>query len=445
MSHELQVDVALTEEQERFVFSEKAFPAFVGGFGSGKTQALVVRSIMGKLAEPSLDRGFFAPTYDLIRLIAWPRFTSILDQWGIGYTLNKSDAILHLETGGNIIFRTLDTPERIIGFEIADADVDELDTLPLEHAKDAWFKILARVRQRKKNEARNTVGVGTTPEGFRFVYQQWEKKGGPDYEIIRAKTKSNPFNPKSYVKSLEENYPPQLLKAYLDGEFTNLKLGCVYPSFDRKKNHTSELILPREPLFIGMDFNVGKMAAAICVERNGSPRQLAEICNVADTPAMIEEIRDRYDRHPITIFPDSSGSSSKTISASISDISLLRAQNWIVRARKKNPYVRERVVSVNAMFLNGRGERRLLINTDECPVTTECLEQQAYDEKGKPDKDSGVDHNPDALGYYIVNKFPATHTQRPPQPRTKPKKHRSPFTFDEVAGYREEKAGPRTF
>ena len=28
--------------------------------------------------------------------------------------------------------------------------------------------------QKKPDGMTNTVGVGTTPEGFRFVYQQWE-------------------------------------------------------------------------------------------------------------------------------------------------------------------------------------------------------------------------------------------------------------------------------
>src|SRR5690242_11760893 len=113
------LDVGLTEPQERFAFSESKYPAFVGGFGSGKTQALVTRSLLGKLQYPKLDRGFFAPTYDLIRLIAWPRYCAMLDDWGINYQLNKSEGTLKLATGGQIIFRTMEAPERIVGFEIA--------------------------------------------------------------------------------------------------------------------------------------------------------------------------------------------------------------------------------------------------------------------------------------------------------------------------------------
>jgi hypothetical protein len=66
----------------------------------------------------------------------------------------------------------MDTPERIIGYEVADSLVDELDMLKTEQARDAWNKIISRNRQKKPDGSLNTVGVGTTPEGFRLVYDR---------------------------------------------------------------------------------------------------------------------------------------------------------------------------------------------------------------------------------------------------------------------------------
>jgi len=48
----------------------------------------------------------------------------------------------------------------------------------------------------------------------------------------------------------------------------------------------------------------------------------------------------------------------------------------------------------------------LLVNTRQCPTLTECLEQQAYDKNGEPDKSTGKDHPPDALGYFITYRWP---------------------------------------
>ena len=129
MSHgrRLTIECALTEPQEAFVFSQAKFPAFVGGFGAGKSEALAIRLLEKKLRYPKQNVGYFAPTFDLIRLIAWPRFCNKLDEWGLPYVLNKSDNVVKVKGAGEVIFRTLDSPDRIVGFEISDAGIDELD------------------------------------------------------------------------------------------------------------------------------------------------------------------------------------------------------------------------------------------------------------------------------------------------------------------------------
>ena len=50
-----------------------------------------------------------------------------------------------------------------------------------------------------------------------------------------------------------------------------------------------------EPLYIGMDFNVGKMAAITHVKRaDGRPRAVDELIDGFDTPDMIRRIKERY-------------------------------------------------------------------------------------------------------------------------------------------------------
>ena len=70
--------------------------------------------------------------------------------------------------------------------------------------------------------------------------------------------------------------------------------------------------------------------------------------------------------------------------------------------------LKDRVNSVNAMFLNAYGERRLKVNIDQCPQLTLCLERQTYTDKGEPDKDpkKGHDHMNDAAGYFIAKRYP---------------------------------------
>jgi hypothetical protein len=93
----------------------------------------------------------------------------------------------------------MDAPHRIIGYEHADADVDELDTMKPDDAAYAWRQIVARNRQKKETAVPILVGVTTTPEGFKFVYETWKKNPKPGYQIIQAPTESNPYLPDDYI------------------------------------------------------------------------------------------------------------------------------------------------------------------------------------------------------------------------------------------------------
>src|SRR5690606_11899398 len=103
--------------------------------------------------------------------------------------------------------------------------------------------------------------------------------------------------------------------------------------------------------------------------------------------------------HAVTLFPDASGQNSSSKNASESDLSIIRQAGLSVRVNSTNPAIMDRVNAVNALILNGRGERRLKVNTRRCPHLTDGLEQQAFDKNGMPDKSSGIDHVIDAAGY----------------------------------------------
>lgn len=401
--------IELTDPQFEFVTCEDQFPALVAGFGSGKTHAAVARGLTKKLMYPRQNVAYYLPTYDLVTTIGFPRFYEALEDLGLPYKPNKNDKMIHVENAGSIIFRTMDNPERIIGYEVADSLVDELDTLPEDKAREAWNKIISRNRQKKPDGSLNTVGVATTPEGFRFVYDRWQRNPAPGYRIIKASTYSNARNlPAGYIESLRSSYPSNLLAAYLDGEFVNLVAGSVYPEFDRHKNASPERIQPAEALHVGMDFNVGKMSAVIHVLRGDDPHAVLEYTRLLDTPAMVAVLKSRHPGHPIIVYPDASGASRKSNNASESDLAILRAAGFSVRVNAANPRVKDRVLSVNAM-VHKDGARRYRVNPETCPELVESLEKQAYDKHGEPDKAGGLDHVIDAAGYFIAYRYPIQH------------------------------------
>lgn len=402
--------IKLTIPQETFIFSESRHPALVAGYGAGKSQAAVIRLALLALKYDGLSFAFIEPTYDLIRLIAFPRFQEILDDWGVGYTLNKADAVIKLDNGSQIIFRSADNPERLVGFEVADAVIDEADTLRIDQARAVWAKMLARIRERKHDGAPNTLAAVSTPEGFSFMYETWGKEKREGYELIKAPTSSNPYLPEGYIAQLQATYSKAQLSAYLEGEFVNLTSGSVYHEFNRKLNGTNETIVDNDVLHVGLDFNVANMSAVVHVVRDNTACAVAEYTGVFDTPTMARLLKERYPDHKIIIYPDASGNARKSNNASESDHSILRSYGLQILVNSRNPFIKDRVLSVNAMIHN-LGIRRYLVNGQHCPMLVESLEKQSYAKTGEPDKAGGFDHVVDAIGYFIAYRYPLVNNR----------------------------------
>lgn len=408
--------VTMNGPQSQFLALPHKFRAFVGGFGSGKTWTISAALCGHAYEHPGVAAGYFAPTYGHIRDIFYPTIEEVADSWGLSASIKQGVHEVTLSRGrrvlSTIICRSMDKPGDIVGFKIGRGAIDELDILPKPKAETAWRKIIARLRVVKPGLL-NGVDVATTPEGFRFTYEQFVKqvRDKPElkslYGMVQASTYDNGKNlPDDYIPSLRASYPPQLIDAYLDGKFVNLTSGAVYPGFDRRLNHTSERIKPGEVLHVGMDFNVLNMTAEVSVIRDDNPRTLAELTKVRDTPAMARRLKELFRDHPILIYPDASGGNTSSKDASESDLSILRAAGFRIRVDGSNPAIKDRVNAVNAVVCNDLGERRWLVNTDECPVLTESLEKQAWGPDGQPDKTGGHDHAPDAVGYFIVKRWP---------------------------------------
>lgn len=411
------IKIRPTPDQARFHSLTCKYPAFVGGFGVGKSETMANQAFMDATHSPDALIGLYEPTYDLVRLIMAPRMEEKLTDYGIRYKYNKSENVIYTSSNqiGDFILRTLDNPARIVGYQTYRSHVDEIDTLKEDHAAEAWNKIIARNRQNIGANSFNRVSAYTTPEGFRFVYKRWVKQASDMYQMVQASTLGNPFLPDDYVQSLRETYPENLIEAYINGDFVNLTSGTVYPQFDRQLNNSTEEYQHGEPIHIGMDFNVGRMCAVVYVQRGGKPHAVGEFIDAYDTPEMIKLIKQRYwsetsagefDKiNEIYVYPDSSGKNRKSVGASETDISLLKKAGFIVKAKSANPPVKDRVNAMNAAFCNSKGERTLMINTKLCPHYTEKLEQQVYDKNGQPEKDGTEDVN-DAGGYYIAYEYP---------------------------------------
>ena len=401
------INIALTEPQRKFALTASPHPAIIGGLGSGKSEAGIVRLILLMLENFSktgkaIDTLITFPTYDLCRLRGIPGAEEVLERIGLPYKSNKSEFRIDVDRFGSILFRSYDRPERLVAFEVAHSVCDEIDTLPIERAKMVWRKVTERTRQ-KAYRANSLAAVTTPDHGIHgFCYEQWVKKQPRGYELIKAPTASNPYLPDGYIDQIRANYDDRLAELYLMGEFVSLTDSKVYHFFDRKRHHSERVLQPGERICVSLDFNVGGTCANVWVIDGGKPIAVDEFVS-HDTYDFINNLT-RYKGHNITVYPDASGKASRT-NATASDIDLINNAGYAVDAPERNPLVRDRVNCVNRLLSHDQ----MAVNTDKCPELTHALETQGYNEKGEPEKFNehpAIDDWVDGAGYFIHRRFP---------------------------------------
>lgn len=429
----MNLEFELLPHQEEFVFNlEHRFVAFVGGYGTGKTEALCYKAIYMSIINKGKEGALMSPTVGMATRTVVPKLKELLEKMGIKYTFRKSSSEFDIFIGqyrSHIYVLSAENYERLRGLNLAWVGVDEVDTIkPTSLAFSAWEQIQARLRDADDDGFEQAFCV-STPEGFGFLYEWFEGEkvealadgksiDSPlmsDRKMYQASTYSNYTLKPSYIESLKESYPAALINAYLNGRFVNLKGNPVYVSFDRVENGTTTALSNFSgayPLHIGMDFNVNDMSAVVCVvNESGNPVVVDEIYGLKNTRAMIEEIRRRYGMRSIYIYPDASAVKGSS-NSDTTDMYMLKSAGFTkVIHQGNNPRVQDRVNNVNRMLCDGNGNRRLLINTKTCPVTTSALLQQIYDPTtGQPDKHRHEQDGPmDALGYFIYQAYPMLH------------------------------------
>ena len=397
----------LHEAQKQFIKSKFLHTGIVGGYQSGKSTAAAIKAITHLFRFPGIPIAYYLPTFRLFDDMLVPKLDNLLTEIGVPYSHHKQTSKI-VTPYGEIWMRSMDNPDSIISYSVGYSIVDEVDVVHANHRNEAMKRIASRNSFQKPGEA-NQIDFVSTPEGFAYMYNFFEKKKNENKLLLRLKTGDNIDNlADGYIQGLREQYTEEQLRAYLDGEFVNLTSGTVYYKFDRRINHSTRTAKNSDILHIGMDFNIGNMSAVVHVI-DEKPIAVDEMKKVYDTEQMCQLIKEKYPTNRIIIYPDASGKNRNT-STTKTDIEILKLAGFVVHAKNSNPPVNDRLKNMNRMFCNGKNEIGYMVNTHKCTEYTEALERMAYDSNGQPDKSSGFDHITDAAGYFIYWEYPLRNT-----------------------------------
>ena len=366
------------------------------------------------ILNPGCDGIITEPNFPLLTQILIPEMKQALKEFGIVYNYRAGDGIFECVLPGyagttRIICKSMEGYERLIGISASFCILDEYDTSNANLAYNAYLKLLGRLRV---GNVRQMVIV-STPEGFKAFYRIFVEENVPgtksaeNKRLIKAKTTDNYHLPDDYIDTMRQQYPAELIDAYLNGEFVNLTQGMVYNNYDRSKHDTFANDTQSDTLHIGMDFNVGKMSAVVGIFKDQKVYAVNEFKDYLDTPALITAIEEAYPKQNIIVYPDASGKNRASADASTSNHKLLHQAGFKVRVNPRNPGVQTRVNTVQARLESASKDTHLYVNVNTCPELVKGLEQQVY-LNGEPDKTHGTDHMLDALGYMVSFLLPLT-------------------------------------
>ncbi len=401
--------ISVLKHQREFIESKASSTGLVAGFGSGKSYAGTLKTIIKKLQYPSVKVAYYLPTYGHIRDIAFEKFPEMCDALGLYHKLNKSNKELIIQGFGSVIFRNMSEPDYIIGYEVGYSLIDECDVLPKMKMQKAFRQIMARNRAKLPDGKQNQIDVVGTPEGYRWFYDRFVTNSHPEYNLIRAKTMDNRHLPDGYIAKMREDYDEKLLEQYLNGEFINVNGSSVYHQFDRNEHVIPNVdIDPTKPLIISFDFNINPYNAIFLIQIIDGKVTIIDNAIINGKPLVdsIAYLKDKFGHlgaalMSATIYGDAAGRARSQGTAQ-TNYDIIRNAGWKkLKIKTSNPRVMDRINVVNSMLRNGNGECRMQLCARNHRLIDD-LEQMSFNDKGEVDKSNqGLSHCSDSIGYYL--------------------------------------------
>ena len=399
----------LTKPQSLIYMSQARFVACVAGRRFGKTFTSVASLVRAAVKAPNQNVWYVAPTYSAAKEICWTMLINSIPADYIAKT-NETTLTIRLINGSYIALKGAEKPNNLRGRALNHCVLDEFS----EMRPETWYEV---IRASLSDRQGSALFIGT-PKGRNHFYDLWAKaKDGADgWESFQYTTLDGGNVPPEEIESARNDLDERTFKQEYEAAFVTYA-GLIYYGFNREE---SVLACSDDngTLLVGMDFNVSPMSACIAIRKGGKLYIFDEICLFgSNTDEMVAEIRNRYPRRNIIVFPDPASRQRKSSAGGRTDLSILTNAGFSVKCKSSHALIRDRINAVNSRLLSSDGERHLFVSP-KCKQTIKSLERHTYKEGTSiPNKDDGYDHMNDALGYLVEYLFPVRTDYATPQPQ----------------------------
>lgn len=214
----MKLTLDLHEAQQDFLDSEALYRGFVGGRGAGKSWIGACDLLLR--AQDDRLYGVYAPTYPMLQDSSWRSFLDLGARFRFIKRINRAEMRVTLGNGAEVIFRSVDNPERARGPNLSGAWLDEASLMD----QAAYTIIIACLRERGEQ---GWLSATFTPRGRSHWTYETFGTGRRDTALFHARTADNPFLPDDFADVLRAQYPSQFAAQELEGEFVEL-IGNVF-------------------------------------------------------------------------------------------------------------------------------------------------------------------------------------------------------------------------
>jgi hypothetical protein len=315
---------------------------------------------------------------------------------------NETDLKIELVNGSTIELKGTENAMALRGRSLAGVVLDEAAFMDAE----VWFEVIRPALADKQGWA---LFISTPDGTASWFYELWQyaDSGDKDWNRWQFTTIDGDNVPPEEIEAARAQLDPRTFRQEFEASFENLS-GLVAISFGDDNIDKQVQDLPVLPLLLGVDFNVDPMSAVCAVKKGDVLWVFDEIIMTggATTWDLCEEIQSRYGvERRIIACPDPTGGARKTSGVGATDHNILRKSGFTVSS-PRNPWkIRDKITCVNTALLDATGTRRLFIHP-RCKELIKSLRTLTYSPgTGLPNKNLGVDHAFDALGYLCLQTF----------------------------------------
>lgn len=390
----------LSVPQATVANDDNRFKVLVTGRRFGKTHLCIRELCKHAAKKPGSINWYVSPSYRMSKQITWIQLVNKLSDLRWIKSKNEAELTCILKNGSIIALKGADNWDSLRGVGLDFVVVDEFQDVP----RQAWTEVIRPTLSDKQGKA---LFCGT-PKGV----GSWSHKlytqaiHEPDWNAWQFTTIQGGNVPQTEIDAAKRDLDDKTFAQEYLATF-NTYSGVVYYNFDYKG--TVKPIENKEVgvIHIGQDFNLSPMSSVIAqVTRQGI--HIFDEINLlgSNTEEVVEELKARYPHSKVVMYPDPASRQRKTSAGGKTDFSILANAGFEMKARRNHTPIRDRVNSVNALLKNAAGERKLFVDP-KCKHTLDSLQRLTYKEgTSQIDKDSGLDHFADALGYLVDYLFP---------------------------------------